>query len=66
MESGKSTFAMVIPLDVKERLRQIAKEKHMSMSGVVVQLILNAPVEHPEEIGQINFEDIEKKKKEGD
>lgn len=58
MSEAKATFAMVMPLDVKERLRQIAKEKHMSMSGVVVQLILNAPVEHPEQIGQISFNDL--------
>lgn len=58
MDKAKSNFSMVIPLDVKMKLRQMAKERHMSMSNMVVQLILDAPVEHPEQIGQLTFEDV--------
>lgn len=34
------------------------------MSTTLNQMIFKTHVEHPEEIGQITFEDIEKKKKE--
>lgn len=60
MDEAKSNFSMVMPLDVKMKLRQMAKERHMSMSNMVVQLILDAPVEHPEEIGQVTMDDITK------
>lgn len=43
-DKAKSNFSMVMP--------------YMSMSNMVVQLILDAPVEHPEQIGQLTFEDV--------
>lgn len=57
---------VAISVEAHQRLQQIAKENHASMSTTLNQMIFKTHVEHPEEIGQITFEDIEKKKKEGD
>ena len=56
--NDKKGFSMKMDADIFERLGQIARERHMTKTQVVTQLILNAPVEHPEQIGQISFNDL--------
>ena len=56
----KKGFSMRMDADIFERLSQIARERHMTKTQVVTQLILNAPVERPEEIGQVHIEDLAK------
>lgn len=54
---------VAISVEAHQRLQQIAKENHASMSTTLNQMIFKTHVEHPEEIGQITFEDIESKRK---
>lgn len=62
MAKAKAFFSMQMPIDAKLRLQQLAKERHLNQTQTVLQLIYNAPLEHPEEIGQITFDDIEQER----
>lgn len=56
-------FSMKLPPDIKDRLRQISKENHMNMSQMMIQMIAHYPVEHPEQIGQMTFDELNEKNK---
>ena len=62
MAKAKAFFSMLMPIDAKLRLQQLAKERHLNQTQTVIKLIYNAPLEHPEEIGQITFDDIEQER----
>ena len=49
---------VAISAEAHQRLRQIAKENHASMSTTLNQMIFKTHVEHPEQIGQLTFDDI--------
>lgn len=51
---------VAISVEAHQRLQQIAKENHASMSTTLNQMIFKAHVEHPEEIGQVTMDDITK------
>lgn len=55
-----ANFSMRMPIEAKLRLEQIARENHLNMSQMVVQMIFHWPVERPEEIGQLSMDDIKK------
>ena len=58
---GKKAFTTYMDNDIYDRLVELAAERHMSMSGIVTQLILDAEVQYPERIGQVTIDDVTNK-----
>lgn len=56
-------FSMKMPTQVKDRLVQISRENYTTMSQMVIQMIMKWPVEHPEQIGQMTFDELNEKNK---
>lgn len=54
----KPKVSVQISPEARERLRQIARENHASMTTTLIQMIYAVPLDHPEAVGQLRFKDL--------